>query len=265
MTEPAPDALGAMALLRAASVAGVGAVDTAPAYGAAEETVGALPWTKAVHTKIDPGSDPAESLASSLARLRRDRVDVLYLHDPSAVLHPDSAVMDDAHSLLGRGVGLLGASVYEAEEYDAALSDPRIGAIQVPLNVFDRRIDEGRLSRARSQGVRVYARSVLLQGVLLAQPSWVDGVIDGLGSFVEAFRRIAREFDLRPLDLALGWARSLPGLRGVVLGAGTTGELRGLVSAWVSEPLDDAVLFALRSLDQPPRRLCDPRRWGASR
>lgn len=264
-SDGAPRAEDAVAILAAASAAHVDALDTAPAYGSAEATIGAAGCTLAVHTKIDPGSDPATSLAGSLARLQRDRVEILYLHDAAEVLRPDSAVIEAAYRLVDHGVGVLGASVYEVEEFDAAVADPRIGAIQAPLNVFDRRIDEARLARAAAGGVRVYARSVLLQGVLVASPDWVEGVLPGLGSFVTDFQGIARACGRPPLDLAIGWARAMPGVRGAVLGARSAEELRGLVSAFRSEPLEEGVLTALREIDRPECSLCDPRQWSGSR
>lgn len=260
-----PGAGDPAAILEAASRSGVDALDTAPAYGGAEQAIGAVSWTGPVHTKIDPGSDPATSLAASLARLRRESVDVLYLHDATEILRAESAVVESAGRLVGHGAGVLGASVYEVEEFDAAVADPRIGAVQVPLSVFDRRIDEARLRPAAESGVRVYARSVLLQGVLVAPPDWVDGVIDGLGRAVAAFQQVARRCGRTPLDLALGWATAMPGLRGVVVGTGSAAELHELASAFRSGLLEESVLDELRSIDPPERRLCDPRRWGRVR
>lgn len=252
---------GAVAILDAAAAAGIDALDTAPAYGSAEETIGAAGWAGSVHTKIDPGLDPATSLAESLARLHRDHVEILYLHDAAEVLRPDSAVVEAAYRLVGQGIGVLGASVYELAEFDAAVDDPRIGAIQVPLNVLDRHIDEGRLETATIGGVQIYARSVLLQGVLVASPDWVEVALPGLGGYVAAFQSVARECGRPPLELAIGWATAIPGIRGIVLGAGSTDELQGLVSAFRSEPLEEGALCALRDLDQPGHPLCDPRQW----
>ncbi len=209
------------------------------------------PWSRPGHLARRVAGSPATG----------PRADVLYLHDPAEVLRPNSLVIDAAHRLVGNGVGALGASIYEVEEFDAAVADPRIDVIQVPLNVFDRRIDDVRLARARARGVLVYARSVLLQGVLAASPDRVDTVIGGLGRFVAAFQAISRASDRPPVELALGWAQAAAGLSGVVLGAESADELRGLVSAFRSGPLDEAVLSELRSLDQPERPLVDPRQW----
>ena len=185
----------------------------------------------------------------------------MYLHDASEVLHPESKVIAAAHGLVGREAGVLGASIYEVDQFDAAVADPRIGVIQAPLNVLDRRIDESRLARAESAGVAVYARSVLLQGVLTASPDAVEAAVAGLGGFVSAFQAVARRWRRSPLEAALGWVRAIGGIKGLVIGAESPEELHGVAQAVRSEPLDDAMLSELRSLDQPERPLVDPRTW----
>lgn len=254
--------IDARAMLTTAVALGFDALDTAPAYGEAEQTIGEAMLSIAVHTKIEPNIDPGTSLAESLARLRRDRVDVLYMHESTAVL--DNAVLEAAHRLVGPRVGILGASVYDIAEFDAAVADPRIGAVQVPLNLFDRRFDGQRLSSATENDVRVYARSALLQGVLAAAPASVTGPVAGLRSYVEEFDRAAKCLGRSRVELALGWVRSFAGIRGVVVGAESVEEMEGLMRALRAAPLTTAEVSKLGSLAVPPLALTDPRRWEKS-
>lgn len=264
VTDATADPGRAEAVLAEAATLGVAALDTAPAYGGAESAIGASISTLPVHTKIDPTLAPAASLAGSLARLRRSRVEVLYLHDPAEVLRRESAVIADAYRMVGDSVGSLGASIYEIEEFDAAVADPRIRVVQVPLSIFDRRIDEARLTAAAARGVRVYSRSVLLQGTLLAPPTSLVHPVDGLAPFVESLQRVAEHLDRPTIELALGWVRALPGVSGLVVGAESVEQLRGLVDAFRSDPLRSAELSELRKLRVPGPHLCDPRRWQAA-
>lgn len=255
----APSADDARRLLTAAAELGVAALDTAPGYGDAEDAIGRSGTTLPVHTKVDPARTPSDSLARSLGRLRRERVEVLYLHDSAEVLRDPSPVVSAAHELVGDLVGRLGASVYDVEEFDAAVRDPRIQVVQVPLNVLDRRIDADRLEAAAKQGVHVYGRSILLQGVLAAPP----GAVEGLAPHVVGFQALARELGRTPVELALGWVRALPGVQGVVMGAESVADLREIVDAWSAPRLDPEALAAVGALPLPPPELCDPRRWQA--
>jgi len=249
-------------LLRTAVDLGVMTVDTAPAYGDAESVIGSSGLPFAVQTKLAPGLAPKDSLIGSLTRLRRDRVDVLHLHDPDAV--HDRALLAAATRLVGERVGTLGASVYTAAAARAA-ADAGLGAVQVPLNVLDRRIDDALLGDLAAAGVRVLARSALLQG-LLADPARGLGRISGLDDALRSFARAATTLDRDPLELALGWVRARPAVAAVVLGAEDAGQLRRLHSAYLTPPLDPQELSVLEAVVHAAGAgtglPVDPRDWG---
>ena len=137
----------------------------------------------------------------------------------------DSTVIADAATLTGDVIGSLGASIYDSEQFDAAVRDPRITVVQIPCNILDRHIDDRRLMAARDSGTAVYARSVLLQGILVASPTTISGPAARLRPAVEEFHRLATALGRPPLELALGWVRHRPGVqrsrhrRGLDLGA----------------------------------------------
>lgn len=258
-----PDAATAEDLLTAAHDLGVRSVDTAPAYGDAEDVIGASGLPFRVHTKLAPGMPPEQSLVGSLDRLRRERVDVVHLHEPDAVHDP--AILDAARRLVGDRVGVLGASVYTADAARAA-AEVGLGAVQLPLNVLDRRIGDGLLADLATAGVRVLVRSALLQG-LLADPERGLGRVAGLDPALRSFARAAATVERAPLELALGWVRARPGVDAVVLGAEDAGQLRRLLAALAAPALDAQELSVLESVihadgttDGPP---VDPRGWGA--
>jgi aryl-alcohol dehydrogenase-like predicted oxidoreductase len=251
----------ARALLACAAKLGVAAVDTAPAYDDAEQLIGTSGIDIPVHTKLDPALEPEESLARSLERLKRQRVSLLYFHTPDVALRDPADQIGRAAALVGSRVGTLGASVYETEEFVAAVDDGRFGAVQVPVNALDRRIPPEEFARAHAGGVVVFARSVLLQGVLVAPPDTIPAPHASLVPFVQAVQHVAVDAKLSVLTLVIGWVRDLPGISGVVVGARDAQELEALVSAWSAPPLPGAVREAIDALPTPPDALVDPRRW----
>jgi aryl-alcohol dehydrogenase-like predicted oxidoreductase len=249
-------------LLRTAVDLGVTTLDTAPAYGDAETVIGASGLPFSVHTKLAPGLVPEDSLTGSLVRLQRDRVDVLHLHDPDAVHDP--VMLAAAMRLVGERVGTLGASVYTAAAARAA-AEAGLGAVQVPLNLLDRRIDDALLRELAAAGVRVLARSALLQG-LLADPARGLGRVPGLDGALRTFARAAATLGRDPLELALGWVRARPSVGAVVLGAEDAGQLRRLHSAFLTPPLDAQELSVLEAVEHETEAgsglPVDPRDWG---
>ena len=251
-------------LLAAAEELGIRALDTAPAYGAAETFIGSYGGHFAIHTKLPRSGDPARELAASLQRLARTDVEILYLHDPDVILDPMSPTLAAASKLVGAGAQGLGASIYTPEQFHAAVADDRITAIQLPLNLFDRRVSEGAIGAAASQGVRIFARSVLLQG-LLAAPSEGVGKVPGLDEPLKTFARAAAELDRSPVELAIGWVREVPGLSGVVLGAEDADQLHRLAAAVEAPRLSHEERDMLRAIPIGQDAPVDPRHWGADR
>jgi aryl-alcohol dehydrogenase-like predicted oxidoreductase len=248
-------------ILDLAAALGVAALDTAPAYGGAEAAIGHSECDLPVHTKLDPMTSPAESLAQSLQDLRRERVDVLYIHDSAEVLRPQSHVVASAAALVGERVGRLGASVYELPEFEAAVDDPRIGVVQLPINLFDRRFTAELIASAAATGTSVYVRSMLLQGILAANPLEVVGSVLPLRPYVVAFAELAQRAGRSRRDLAMGWVKAFSGIRGLVAGAESVTQLRELVTSFNSPPLEDDLIAELEALPCPPAAQCDPRRW----
>ena len=247
-------------LLAAAAHLGIMTLDTAPTYGDAEATIGVNGWLGEVHTKLSRDLDPAASLEASLAALRRPQVEVLYLHAPEELLDPQSSVIRSAGDLVGRGATALGASVYSVREFEVALGHPSVSVIQVPLNVLDRRFANNPLRQAAEVGVTVYARSVFLQGILLAHVAALPVEVARLGPLVKQFQQIAEAHGLTPAALALAWVRAQPNLAGVIVGAQNDSELAEIVTAWRAIVPHNA-LAALEDLAPAPPMLVDPRRW----
>lgn len=255
------DAASAISLLRFADRLGIAAVDTAPSYGDAESLIGQAAIQTPVHTKFASGQAPLTSLQASLARIGRRHIDVAYFHDSQVALRDPDMIRATAGQVVGAQCERIGVSVYDQEEFRAAIDHPDVSVVQVPISVLDRRFSSRLLEAAIDQHVCVYARSVLLQGVLAASPADLPRSVGHLRSHVLEFQELAREFGVSPLQAAIGWVCSIKGVHGVVLGASTEADLAGCVHATQSQPLDHTMVEALERLPLPEPAAVDPRRW----
>src|SRR5262249_17350751 len=157
-------------------------IDTAPLYGGSEESLGRALRAGdafAIVTKtpwFGPGGVPAnaEALTSafqaSLDRLRQERVYGLLVHRASDLLGPEGDDLFEAMrrlKQLGR-VAKIGVSIYDARELEGVLARHQPDLVQLPLNVLDQRLlAGGQITRLKSAGVEIHARSAFLQGLLL--------------------------------------------------------------------------------------------------
>lgn len=255
-----PSADEAIALIRLAEAEKVDALDVAPAYGAAEALVGRASVSTPIFTKC-ANDDISASVRSSLSKLGRSSVDVLFLHEPQLVVHDPDGRIDRAASLVGTLVGRLGASVYSPAEFEACLADPRISCIQAPISAADRRLlDSGLLADAASAGKRVYARSVFLQGALLLAGSELPSHLLALRPLVSHLGRIASEAGVPLAELLPGYVAQLPGVAGVLIGCESheqmVADVRGLRRA-----LPGRVAEAIAALPGLAGSVVDPRLW----
>lgn len=252
--------------------AGHDLVDTAPAYGDAEELVGTVLAGRArVVSKVPAGlmveADAArlavDGLRRSLERTAVARFAGVLLHDASAAGRADGRgreVVDAVRSadLTDR----VGVSVYAPEEATAAVE--RLGAdlVQLPLNVLDQRfLDSGCLADLVGRGVEVHVRSVFLNGVVLADPDGLAGPLEALAPAVRRLRDAAEAAGTTPLELATAFARQATGAHAVLVGAFAVPQLTEVLAAWDRArhaPVDDAHWAALSASGVPA---VDPRTW----
>jgi aryl-alcohol dehydrogenase-like predicted oxidoreductase len=248
---------------------GISAVDTAAGYGDAHARL--QPWADAfaITTKV-AGADPAAmagAVQAGLASLGRSSVETLLVHDwdsLSDAVRPD--VVNELGELLELGVvSSVGVSVYSEDEVAAARSaflmgGVPLGAVQVPANAIDRRLDNSQvLGDLALAGVRVQVRSAFLQGLLLGGSGAGSGsVAGGLGAHpdVLAFQAAAMGAGLSPLVYALRHVHALPWATEIVVGVTSGAELDAIATAWQT-----TAELAPESLASHDLELLDPRRW----
>jgi aryl-alcohol dehydrogenase-like predicted oxidoreductase len=169
----------AKAMLQLAATSGIDTLDTAIAYGESEMCLGEA-GVKAfkVVTKLpaipasgqDVGAWVREQVGSSLRRLGLPSVHGLLLHRSADLLGNDGPALWHAMEAL-RGEGLIrkiGVSVYAPSELAAVTNLYRIGLVQAPFNIIDRRLStSGWLDRLKNDDVEIHTRSAFLQGLLL--------------------------------------------------------------------------------------------------
>ena len=264
----APDQGTARAFLDAAWETGITCFDTDRLYGEAESRIGA--WRAAtghaplVITKIAKRADAKtmeSDLSSSLAALGVTCLDGVLAHRAEDLHVPEVAAVLRQAVDKGR-LGAFGASVYEPDAAARALAVPGVTLLQAPMNVFDRRLAEsGALERAVAGGVAVFARSVFLQGLLLADPECLPGFFEPAAPALRRFQAIARAAQMSPAALALAAVLAEDGVASVVIGVTDADEMRANAQA-AGQGVDPAAIAEARAAGRNlPVAMIDPRQW----
>ena len=263
----------AISIIRAARTAGITNFDTAPAYGEAERRLGAglsgdaqlAVWTKLDHRlRSGPGlvEGIATSLADSLLRLGRARIDLLQWHNWQAALQADADFVRAWHTLRDDPrIARLGASTYGVDDALAAVTSGLFAVVQVEWNLLNQHVIDRVASAARQRGVRLAVRSVFLQGVLTPRGAQLPPRLAGLALARDKAIRAARDRGLDLADLALLAALGHPGVDHVLVGVDAMSQLDAILRSAAGTPIDPTRSDDLRNLDLAGAAIADPRTW----
>ncbi|WP_239026786.1 aldo/keto reductase [Geomonas oryzisoli] len=171
--------------IRAAYEGGVTFFDTADAYGLGKSeellaralegcrkkvviaTKGGVRWTKERGIWVDISPTYLRSaLETSLARLKLDHVPLYYIHKPDGITPIEDSV-GELERLREEGkIGAIGISNFSCEDLEAALKVAPISAVQVKMNVFDRKAFTELQETCSRRNVTLVAWGALADGLL---------------------------------------------------------------------------------------------------
>jgi aryl-alcohol dehydrogenase-like predicted oxidoreductase len=272
------DAAGTRAVIDAALDAGVTHLDTADIYGgggASERLIGdALGHRRdrvvlATKFGMDMGLDGGvprgsrayarRAIEASLERLRTDRIDLFYYHEPDGVT-PIEETIGALAELADEGkVRAFGVSNVDAAQLRtaAAAGGARLAAVQNEYNLLERGAEAELLPLAHELGVGFVPFFPLAMGLLTGKvrrgedppagtrlSSRRERLTDAAFDRVDALTEFARERDHTLLELAFAGLAAQPGLASVIAGAMSPEQVRRNAAAieWELGAADRAAL-----------------------
>jgi aryl-alcohol dehydrogenase-like predicted oxidoreductase/spore coat polysaccharide biosynthesis protein SpsF (cytidylyltransferase family) len=275
----------ALAMVRQAIAHGVTAVDTARCYGDSEQVLGEAfsgAWASRAElvTKLDtlssiPSNASIDEVRSAVRRsvsdsckaLRTERLATLLLHRWNLRDAWRGAAWRCLLELREEGkITRLGASVSEPSEALAALHDPDIQHLQLPMNVLDSRWHRNGVDRevANRPDIVVHARSPFLQGILLHSADlWPSFEDYDTQSCVRRLQSLALKFARENVaDLCLAYVRSQSWVTSVVVGCETISQLEQNLGLFRTPKLTSEQCEEIESSPSiAPENLLNPAKW----
>lgn len=239
---------------------GIGAIDTARAYGAAEEVVGTyLCRNKAVRSsvrlisKLRPNlldglpeeryySVMKAELEESLRRLHTDYLDGFLLHSARYVY--DDAIIKALVRLKAQGyVKAVGVSVYEPDEARRGILREDLDFLQLPYSVLDQRMLRGGVfALAKERGFPLHTRSAFIQGLVLMTPDEAPPFLrERAAPILQKVDLVCKEAGLTRVQLAMGFVKRQTAISHLVFGVRNLEQLREDVSAFRQDLPDDVM------------------------
>jgi aryl-alcohol dehydrogenase-like predicted oxidoreductase len=241
-------------LLTAARSHGIEVLDTASSYGKSEAVLGEnnLDGFKVITktpsyfcqrittTEIDLLS---ETFYRSLNLLSVKKVYGLLIHHADNLLIPGGErLIAQMMSLKKEGlVQKIGVSVYDSIQVDSVLKVFNPDLIQLPLNIFDQRLQEsGHLELLKSQGTEIHVRSVFLQGLLLMPLNDVPAFFKPIYPLLVSWSDAAREQGFTPHQAAIAFVKNLPHVDTVLVGLDSSSQFNACIDSFSIDRKFDA-------------------------
>ncbi len=223
---------------------GILALDTAPAYGTAEEITGCFLRKKTIprhklfiSTKLPPNildDIPARAyectirkyLQKSLSVLGTDYIDAYLLHTSGYAFNPE--ILAALGTMRKEGLAIkTGVSVYEPEEAMTAIGHPAVNFIQAPYSIFDHRMKESRiLDQAENAECQLHARSAFLQGLITMEEQKIPAYLDQAKPLIRKISRICTETGLSRVELAMAYVKRERAVSHLVFGVDSLEQLK---------------------------------------
>lgn len=223
---------------------GITAIDTARAYGEAEEILGEyikLNKNKRdklhISTKFIPNlldeysTDMYETvieneLKKQLKILNTEYVDAYLFH--SARYAFDNAKIEALSKMKEKGlVKKIGVSVYEPEEAKECLNNGLVEFIQLPYSIFDHRMKEqGVFEEASNSECVIHSRSAFIQGLIAMKSGEVPDFLKEATPILDKIDTICKREGISSIQLALAYVKKENRISNLVFGVDNFEQLK---------------------------------------
>jgi len=254
-----PSVERAVEMLDYATQNGIDTIDTANAYGTAEDVVGSFLQKKTVSrnklfiiSKFRPNLlDEVASceyyrvmranLENTLSRLHTDYLDSYLLHSARYVF--DDEIIDTLNRMKQDGlVRRVGVSVYEPEEAKKCIERPTVEFMQLPYSIFDQRMEKaGVFEYATGDKIQIHSRSAFIQGLILMDE-------DEIPSFLNKAKPIVRKIDLlccrhgiSRISLAMNYVKQQSRISHLVFGVDNIEQLKENIQIYQEDISKDII------------------------
>ena len=242
--QPKKDADYCIRCLDYATQNGIRAIDTATAYGTAEEVTGQFIRKRTISrdklwisTKFLPNildtcspedyEDIIETnLIKSLTILGLEYVDAYFLHSSRYAFRPD--ILNALSYVQKKGLAVnVGVSVYDPEEAKACFESDCVDYIQVPYSVFDHRMKDAGVFEKQNRGIcKIDTRTAFVKGLIKLREEQVPEHLAKAKPILRKLDEIVKKTGYSRIELALGYIKNEPNVNHLVFGIRNLEQLK---------------------------------------
>ena len=242
-------------------------LDTSTDYEGSENIIGLLdPKKFNIITKIsnfdinidNPQIFLEDKLKKSLTSLKTKKIYALLFRNPSSLTSNNNLrLWQIAKNLKSKGlIKKIGITIYEPKELDQAFNYLKPDLVQVPYNIFDRRIEQtGWLNKLYNSGVEIHCRSIFLQGLLLLESHNLPKIFSSYKSLWNSYDSWLKKNGVSRLEACTNFVFRKKEISKIVLGVENKEQLKKILAVQEKKINYSSNLFKISP------KLIDPRKW----
>ncbi len=245
-------------------------IDTSPLYNKSEKIIGLLnnnkfkiiskiPKTPRNIKKKNIKKWLKQNVMISLKNLKIKKFECLLLHNANSLLskNGDEIYRSINNMKTSAITNKIGISIYDFNTLGKILEKFKFDLIQAPLNILDQRlIKTGWLRKLKKRKMKVHARSIFLQGMLLLKHNQLPKKLKKLNENCLKWENWLKKNKLNPLQVCLSFVLNQRQLDGIVVGYNNTNQLKQILE--LKQMKNN---FSLPNLNINNKKLIDPREW----
>lgn len=256
------------AILACAYNSGIRTLDTAAAYGLAENRIGNFHELNAnqkftVNTKFSKDSSVTwlQSLINSIHSMKLEQIDTIMFHSFESYLNNKPDLKEIYATGVSKYFKRIGVSVYTNEEMEALVNDELVSVVQLPFNLLDNHLKRNIIvEKLREQKKEIHTRSCFLQGLFFLNEDKIPEKLTAVKPFLNKLKQIAVENKIEMGHLALQYALSKSYIDKVLIGVDTVTQLENNIK-WAEETIDGAVFNQIDLIEVTDLDLLNPSKW----
>lgn len=255
-------------LLNFAVIKGIKTVDTSPQYSNSEKVIGSVKKNFKIITKITRIPSKIKNIEiekwitnqflQSSKNLRLNKVYGLLLQNAEILLSKNSKFVFRALLNLKKKNKLqkIGISVYNFKTLEKIINQYHIDFVQVPYNIFDRRIENVRLiKKIKKKGIEIHVRSIFLQGLLTKRNIRIPKKLLSLKKGLESWKKWLELNKLTTINACLNFVLRNKNVDKIVIGFNDLESFKQVINYKKS-----TINFRKLNIKIDSKHL-DPRKW----
>tara|TARA_B100000925_G_scaffold190756_2_gene144292 strand:+ start:2969 stop:4345 length:1377 start_codon:yes stop_codon:yes gene_type:complete len=247
---------------------GIRFLDTAESYGNSEEIIGKFHKINSdkkfkIYSKGYFGSSnliTSENVERNLSKLKIDKYEGYMIHNFN-VLNDNKKLFNQLEKIKKLGlIKNIGVSVYTNENVKEIIDSSFFDFVQLPFNLLDNSKKRKLIiEQAKLAGIRVYARSLFLQGLFFMPKSKLPKKLLPLNKYLDQLKKICMDNKVLMEDLSLNYVLGKNYIDKVIFGVDNLDQLKRNINK-VEKP-QTLQCESVDSIDVIEKELLNPVNW----